>query len=252
LAYLVHHFLSSGLLTPGGDVRAATLGLCFSWGLSTCADHVLLGRPVSAIAQDLSSEDPELNLILVYAESIGLLTIYWAALENALSHTIEKLLRTDEMTANCVTTSLDKAAGRALLIQRLALRPGEAPSELWRDTVVGLCDRVMNKWAPQRNRLIHDEWTVSGAAIQRHNPAIKIGRPGSRQAKTLLRTPPGPSHGPEITSLTRAVVDAMVHFVMLGNQYLLWKQTGRVPEVPQHAIRASKGLPQGDPEDAGG
>jgi hypothetical protein len=197
--------------------------------------------------QEPNDQEREFQVIEEYANAIGMLTIYWAALENALTVAIEYLLHTDEVTAQCIATSLDKASGRATLIQRLVYRPNEAPSEEWRDCMAGLCNQICNIMGPKRNRLIHDQWNSRADGMLRHNPALKVGKQQSRAAKTLLSEPPSPSHVPEIEALTTTVVDAMVYVTGVAHQYQIWKRTGRILKVPEQAIRASKGLPRAHP-----
>lgn len=203
------------------------------------------------MSQEPNDEAREFQVIEEYANAIGMLTIYWAALENALTVIIEFLLNTDEVTAQCVATSLDKASGRAMLIQRLVHRPNEAPSDEWRDCMANFCNQICNQWGPKRNRLIHDRWHSRPDGMLRNNPALKVAKPTSRAAKTLLSDAPSPSHIQEIEALTTSVVDAMVYITGVGHYYHVWKQTGQILKVPEQAIRASKGLPRLDPQPDG-
>lgn len=200
------------------------------------------------MADDPDKLSPSLQILSDYAQALGMLTIYWAALENALSLTIEKLLGVSETTASCISTSLEKAAARATLIQRLALREDEAPSREWRETITGLCERITNELAPARNRLAHDDWIISETKIIRQNKALKIGKVQAGEMKTLLVQPPGPSHVPEIEALTEKVVSAMIYLSFLGLDYERWKREGRIPRVPEQAVRVSKGLPRQLPQ----
>jgi hypothetical protein len=192
----------------------------------------------------ITDEDFELGLISEYAEAVGLLTIYWATLENSLVHAIQNLLQTDDMTAACIGASADKAATRAQLIQRLVLRPGESPSDQWRDVMLGLCDQVSNSLAKRRNRLIHDDWELDSDVINRRDPTIRIRQPAAGEAKALVKNPAAPSHIPEIRELTELVIDVMLHMSFMTLRYGSWKKTGQLPEIPEQAVRASKGMPR--------
>lgn len=191
-----------------------------------------------------TSDDLGLDLINEYAYAIGMLTIYWATLENSLTTVIERLIGTNEITAECIASTVDKAAGRASIIQRLVLRPGESPSGEWRDCMLGLCDQVASKLGPTRNRLIHDEWHPSAEGMKRRNATLRIRQPSAGEAKTLLRNPAALSHIPEIEETTGLVVDVMFHLTMLSLGFLSWKKTGRIPAVPEQSIQASKGIPR--------
>lgn len=187
--------------------------------------------------------DPVLDTISNYATAIGMLTIYWAALENSLLHVIERLLGTDDITASCIGTSLDKAAARATLIKRLVRRPNAAPSQEWADCISGMCDQIANQLGPSRNRLIHDEWHVRESEVVRLNRNVKIGKEGPRSPDTILSNSYAPSPVEEINNLTSRVIDTMLHLSMQALQFSTWRKTGKPPEVPQQAIRVSKGLP---------
>lgn len=193
-------------------------------------------------------ESPNTDIIGEYAEAIGFMTIYWASLENALLLVIEALLQCDELTARCIGTSIEKASTRAALIQRLVLRPNESPSTEWADCMTGLCNQISNVLGPERNRLIHDDWTPDEAAIKRTNLSVKIGKPASREAKALIQTDAAPSHVEAINTLTTKVVDTMVHITIQAHFYNRWKKLGQLPNIPEQAIRLSKGLPATDPQ----
>lgn len=180
-----------------------------------------------------------------------MLTIYCASLENALTSVIQRLLSADETTAKCIGTSVDKLAGRAALVQRLVLRPGESPNENWRECMLCLCDQIANVVGPKRNRLVHDDWNISEQAIERHNPAIRIGKPSEREAKALLTYDAAPSHAPEIWHLTSTVIDIAFYLTTASIRYDIWKRTGRYRALPERAIRVSRGLPPDNhPRDA--
>jgi hypothetical protein len=198
------------------------------WGVSVMTDHS-------------NSEDPDLKLLGDYAEAVGILTVYWASLENALTSVIERLLRCDPTTARCIGASVEKAAGRAMLIQRLVLRPGESPADEWRDCMLGMCDQIANVLGPKRNRLIHDDWGISEDAVQRHNPGIRIGKAGERESKTLLTYEAAPSHVQDIWVLTGKVIDVAFHIVMVSWRYHQWKNGGPYAPLHERAILVSKG-----------
>jgi hypothetical protein len=188
--------------------------------------------------------DPDnLDTISEYATAIGLLTIYWATLENTLLVVIERLMPTDETTARLIGTSLDKAAARATFIQRLVYRPNSSPSPEWADCIAGMCNQISNSLAPKRNRLIHDDWLPRENIITRTNLALKVGKSSAFEAKTLIQNEAAPSHISEIYDLTSRVVSIMVHITMQSLLFTIWKQQGKIPKLPEQAIRASKGLP---------
>jgi hypothetical protein len=187
-------------------------------------------------------EDKSGQLISEYAEAIGMLTIYWASLENTLTHVILTLLQSDEMTASCIGASVDKAAGRAMLIQRLVLRPNESPADEWRDCMLGLCDQITNNLGPKRNRLVHDDWNISETAIERHNTGLRIGKPSERAAKALLTYDKAPSHAPQIWKLTRQVIDVAFYITAVGLRYSTWKRSGKFAPLHERAILVSKGI----------
>jgi hypothetical protein len=193
------------------------------------------------LAETSVTADPTADTISNYATAIGMLTIYWAALENSLLTVIERLLETDQLTADSVGTSIEKAAARAALIQRLVRRPGKAPSAEWVDCVAGMCEQISNNLGPARNRLIHDEWNVSETYVTRINRSVKIGKMSAHSAKTLLSNKATPSHVTEIYELTSKVVHTMLHLSMLVLQYPKWRKTGEVPRVPEQAIQLSQG-----------
>lgn len=174
-----------------------------------------------------------------YITALGALTVWWASLENTLLQVAERLAEVDEITAECLLDQVKGAGSRAAIVKKLALRPN-APFDAWQDCVVDLCDLIAISWAPDRNRLIHDDWTLNELAVSRIRPGKKVGKlePGDR--KTLLPLPPSELTHWEIYDLTEKVMHASIHLLFLSLGFKIWRQKGTLPDVPPQAIWLSK------------
>lgn len=182
-----------------------------------------------------------------YASAVGLLVIYWATLENCLIDVTQSLLDCDDESAHSITSTIDKAVGRAMLIKRLCHRKS-SPSDEWRDCLSGFCDRIANDLSPLRNRFVHDEWFPTVRGIIKRDRKLKIQKAASRQPSSLVFSATQEVDITEIYVLTDAIVKTMVYMQFLGSDYRRWKHEGRVPHIPEQAIRLSKRFPPEDPQ----
>lgn len=187
----------------------------------------------------IESSPIEEAIIQRYITALGALTVWWASLENTLLTVAERLAEVDELTAECLLDNVERAGSRAGIVKKLALRPN-MPSDEWQDCIVDFCELITEAWAPQRNRLTHDDWTFNDFAVARSRAGKKVGKKEPGERKTLLPLPPSQLTHWEIYDLTEKVMHASLHLLFLSLGFKVWREEGTLPSVPAQAIWSSK------------
>lgn len=175
------------------------------------------------------------EVINEHALALGHLCIYWATLDNVLASFLEFYLNIDEKTAACIAAP--DTSSRCEAIRRLAFVTG--PDGEWRDCLIRILNRIQGELAEERNRYIHDDWSVSEAGMVRIDRRPKIVRPQSRQPQQLVHKSEKVTPVEWVDDLTKRVTEIIVAMSFLTMDMTWWRRTGktRAPVLP--ALEAS-------------
>lgn len=166
-----------------------------------------------------------------HATALGYICFTYAILEGVVNRHIEFavpcLPDARRVIVDASGTSLENRCN--LLIKLCSLRN---PGRQWFDDFEALLNRVKNELAPERNRLVHDEW-VAGPTIRQWDQRTFLRQPQARKPKTIA-PPAEPERSLEsLWDLVRRIQEVSVWLGRMSIDYAMWLQTGQLPKSPR-------------------
>lgn len=175
------------------------------------------------------------DVIDEHALALGKLCIWWSTMDRTLADVVGLYLGVDETLTSCALPA--ETSTRCEMIRRLAFATG--PDGEWRECMVRLVNRVQTEMAEQRNRYVHDDWSVSDAGMVRIDRRAKIKRPQSRKPPELVIEVERVVPVEWVQDLTEQVVDMMVALTIMGQDLTVWRKTKQTRPPAPLAVQAS-------------
>jgi len=165
-----------------------------------------------------------------HATAIGYLCSTYAILEGVINRQIELTLpcSTDARRAivDASGASIDNRCN--LVLKLLSLRK---PSDQFFDDFEALVVRVRNELAPERNRIVHDQW-IGGEGYKQWDERAFLPKPQARTSKKLSPTKELRRELADIWDLVRRVQEVSTWMGMMSGCYGQWLLTGHFPAQP--------------------
>lgn len=157
------------------------------------------------MAKDSAPQDEELQPERQRTMALlGHCIVAWSFVERSIEHSLIILLvgsGLPEEEATIVATTMD-VRDRVSLCAALGYKM--APKEPWFREMIALHNHATNELRNQRNRLLHDAWSIDGPRLARRSSSKpRLARPQSRELELVL-----PSFKPVTDDEIREFFDA--------------------------------------------
>jgi hypothetical protein len=118
-----------------------------------------------------------------YMLAIGRLCAAWAILDREINALLKELLKISDAQVACLATEMNDVAPRCRLLKTLSYTV-PAPTQ-WKEAMSNLSGVIMNHISPQRNRYVHDYFSISDDALIKFDRRVKLSKISSFSDLTL-------------------------------------------------------------------
>jgi hypothetical protein len=187
------------------------------------------------------STDERFDLIEEHAQALGMLTIYWATLDSALTNLLAAFLNSHPQALAVRGPDISTLCEQ---VRRIAHTSG--PDGQWRACLIRILNMVQGELAETRNRYIHDDWEASEEGITRIDRRAKLQKPQSHQPVQLISDFRTVVPVEWVNLLTGRVVQTMEAVALMTISLRLWRLKGQSAGPPPLALELSNCTPLAD------
>lgn len=115
--------------------------------------------------------------------ALGRLCVSWSVVDRQLNDLLAAFTKASPAAVACITSSIDAVGSRCEMLRKLGYE--DAVGDEWSTAFDKLMVRLSQDLAPQRNRYVHDYWSMTDGALRVLDRRARVGRGQSRESAKL-------------------------------------------------------------------